>query len=310
MRRRFLLLNNPGAGLAQSSLLDRTLRALEHAGAIVERARPDNTQSARQIVKDAVASRDFDCVIAAGGDGTIRNIAAALAGTTMPVGIIPVGTGNVLAHEITLPPAAGPIARMLLDGPVTKVRCARANDELFLLMAGAGFDARVVAAVNQRHKSMLGKAAYAGPLLAALAHPMDCLSLTIDGQPREASWAVICNARHYGGRFVMAPQTGIEQCGLQAVLFKAKGQATLLSQLMSLMRGRLERRALPQGDVEMLACTRATICAKTPVPTQLDGDAFGATPLIIEANAAELSLIVPQNVSRFSSAGRPLRRSE
>jgi diacylglycerol kinase (ATP) len=293
MRRRFLLLCNPDAGLAHSSLLDDTIRVLERRGANVARVMPANSQSVRRTVLDAATLGAFDGVIAAGGDGTIRNVAASLAGTAMPLGIIPVGTGNVLAHEMQLPLAAKPIARMLLDGPVTTVRCARANREFFLLMAGAGFDGRVVAAVKQQYKSKLGKAAYAGPLLTALVRPIDCLTLSVDGRRCEASWAVVCNARHYGGHFIMAPRTGIEQCGLEAILFKATDRAILLSQLLSLMLGRLERRTLPQGDVEMLACSRVTILSQTPVPAQIDGDAFGTTPLEIEADAADLTLIVP-----------------
>jgi diacylglycerol kinase (ATP) len=293
MRRRFLLLRNPGAGLARSALLEATVQMLERAGGHVACVRPVNIHSARRTARDAAVSGAFDGVIAAGGDGTIRSVAAALAGTAMPLGIIPIGTANVLAHEIKLPIAADPIARTLLDGPVITVKCARANGELFVLMASAGFDARVVAKVNERHKNMRGKVAFAGPLLAALTQPMDCLTVVIDGRSCEASWAIICNARHYGGRFIMAPRTGIEQRGLQAVLFKTAHHASLLSQLVSLMLGRLEQRALPQGDVEMLACSRVTIHSNTPVPAQLDGDAFGTTPLDIKADAAELKLIVP-----------------
>ncbi len=231
--------------------------------------------------------------MAAGGDGTIRQVAAALLGTGTPLGIVPVGTGNVLAHEIGIAPNAGAIAHMLLHGPSASVMCAHANKEPFLLMAGAGFDGRVIAALDQRFKSYVGKAAYAGPVLGALVRPVDVLTVTIDGSRHEASWAVIANARHYGGRFVLAPHTGIRERGLQAVLFKARNRAVLIGQVLSLIMGRLDKRAATQGDVDMIPCAFATIAAHHPVPTQIDGDPFGSTPIEIESGSAELRLIVP-----------------
>src|SRR5438046_2811870 len=83
---------------------------------------------------------------------------------------------------------------------------------------GAGFDARVVGALDQRLKSRLGKAAYAGPLLGAIIRPIDTLIVTVDGRRHGATWAVIANARHYGGHFVLAPRTGILERGLEAIL--------------------------------------------------------------------------------------------
>ena len=104
---------------------------------------------------------------------------------------------------------------------------------------------------------------------------------------------VIANARHYGGRFVLAPHTGIREHGLQAVLFKARNRAVLIGQVLSLIMGRLDKRAATQGDVDMIPCTSATILAHHPVPTQIDGDPFGSTPLEIESGSAGLRLIVP-----------------
>jgi diacylglycerol kinase family enzyme len=211
----------------------------------------------------------------------------------VPLGIVPVGTGNVLAHEIGLAADADAIQRMILHGPAVKVVCARANGEPFLLMAGAGFDGRVIAALDHRFKSYIGKAAYAGPMLGALVRPMDTLSVAVDGRHHAAAWAVIANARHYGGRFVLASRTGIQERGLQAILFKARSRAVLIGQLMCLVRGTLDARSADHGDVEMLPCTRATVTAHHPVPTQIDGDAFGTTPLEIDAGAADLALLVP-----------------
>lgn len=293
MRHNFFIIANPGAGLGGSARVDQVMAALRQAGASVTCTHSGDIESARRAARDAATGGRYDAIVAAGGDGTIRQVAAVLLGADTPLGIVPMGTGNVLAHEIGLTPKAGTIAHMLLHGPATSVLCAHANKEPFLLMAGAGFDGRVIAALDHRFKSYVGKAAYAGPILGALVRPVDVLTVTLDGTRHEASWAVIANARHYGGRFVLAPHTGIHERGLQAVLFKARNRAVLMGQVLSLVTGRLGKRTVTHGDVEMLACTSATITAHHPVPTQVDGDPFGATPLEIESGTAAVRLIVP-----------------
>ena len=296
MRHRFFLVDNPGAGVAGAPLLEDVVRLLANTGASIARSRNADIPSACTAVRKAAASGSYDAIVAAGGDGTIRHTAANLIGTDVPLGIIPVGTGNVLAHEIGLiglarSPAA--ITRMLREGPVATVACAEANGEPFLLMVGAGFDARVVGALDQRLKSRLGKAAYAVPLLGAIIRPFDVLSVTVDGRRHVATWAVIANARHYGGRFVLAPRTGILKRGLEAILFKTRNRAVLFAQLMSLAAGRLKPGTAPASDIAMLPCARATIRAHRPVPVQIDGDAFGTTPIEVDAGTREVRLILP-----------------
>lgn len=298
MRRRFYLTANPGAGLTGSPLVDEVANALLRAGVELTLTRPTDIETGRGQTREAAACGRYEAILAAGGDGTIRQVAATLIGTQTPLGIIPVGTGNVLAHEIGLAHRASAITHMLLHGPVISAVCARANGEPFLLMAGAGFDGRVIAALDHRLKSQVGKAAYAGPMLGALAHPVDTMTVTVDGHPHEASWAVVANARHYGGNFVMARRTGIKERGLQAILFKAKNRAVLVGQLMALAMGTLDDRSASHGDVEMLPCLRAAVTAPNPVPTQIDGDAFGSTPLEVEAGAADLRLIVPARAGK------------
>jgi diacylglycerol kinase family enzyme len=293
MRRRLFVIFNPGAGVSHSLLFDDTLRALQRAGATVTHTRPASVAAARLAAQQAAASGNYDAIVAAGGDGTIRHVAAALIDGEMPLGIIPVGTGNVLAHEIGLKLAADAVARTLLDGPTIVATCASANDEPFLLMAGAGFDARVLTGLDQRTKSLLGKLAYAAPLIGGLVRPLDALSLAVDGRPCQASWVVVANACHYGGGFVLTRRTGIHKRGLVAILFKARTRTALAGMLTSLARGRLDEHAARRGHVEILPCSQVTISSDTPVPVQIDGDVVGSTPLTIHEGTSHVRLIVP-----------------
>jgi YegS/Rv2252/BmrU family lipid kinase len=304
MRRRFFLIINPGAGIIGSSLVERSVAVMEARGATITRATPASFGELQGIARGAVDASMYDAVIAAGGDGTIRRTAAALIGTGMPLGIIPVGTANVLATEIGLSAEPQAIARMLLEGAAAGIACGSANREPFLLMAGVGFDARVVGGIDHRLKSRLGKLAYARPVFGALVRPVDTLSVTVDNQHHEASWVVVANARHYGGRFVLAPRAGIQERGLEAILFKAKSRAVLLGQLMSLVRGRLDERAARRPDVHTQLCSHVKITARHPVPAQIDGDLFGTTPLEISSLDQDLQLIVPASLQGMGNSER------
>jgi hypothetical protein len=88
MRRRLFVISNPGAGLSHSTLIDDTLRALERAGAELTRVRPASIEAARRAAQEAAASDNYDAIVAAGGDGTIRHVAAALIDGAAPLGII------------------------------------------------------------------------------------------------------------------------------------------------------------------------------------------------------------------------------
>ena len=298
MRRRFFLVVNTGAGLSRPRLVDEVTAALERTGVSVARETLSEFAQIRRLVGAAARSLRYDVVVAAGGDGTIRAAAAGISGTDVPLAIIPCGTANVLAQEIGLKATPELVCQMLRSGPQRTIACARANDEPFLLMAGAGFDARVVGGLNHALKGRIGKAAYTGPVLGALLRPLDTLSITIDNRSYEASWVVIANARHYAGRFVLAPRTGIHQRGLEAVLFTARSRAVLLGQLLSLLRGRLDARAGLHGDVAMYPCSHVKISATGPVPVQIDGDPFGVTPLEAQAGTDAIQLIVPANTLR------------
>lgn len=291
MRQRFLLVFNPVAGPKGRTLLGRVVAALREGGAVVT---PFEPAAGRRVPRpDEVRAGRFDAVIAAGGDGTVRELAMALSGSSIPIGFVPMGTGNVLAHEIGLPREAEGLARVLREGPAVPLEGARANGEPFYLMAGAGFDGEVVRRLDMPTKRRVGKLAYATPLLRTLALPLPVLDVTVDGASHRASWVIVANARCYGGSFVLAPGTHMASGDLLAILVKTRSRAALAGKLMTLPLGRLTR----QPGVEAVRCHRVTITSQAPVATQVDGDPFGATPLVIETGGAPLTLIVPPAAS-------------
>lgn len=294
MRRRFYFIENAIAGLGDQGLAGRVSAALCERGAEVIHGAGGDRPSALAAARAAAFSGEFDALIASGGDGTIRLAAEATVGSTTPVGVIPLGTGNVLAYEVGLPRDAHAIADLLANGEVRNLQSARANGSLFLLMAGVGFDGAVVKALDHAWKNRLGKLAYVMPTLEALAAPPVLAEVTIDGERRQAHWVVIANASRYGGRFKLAPQTHVERPGLVAVLVRASKRVELVSALIALAGGRIER----CRHVEVVPCRRAEVRSAVPLPMQIDGDAAGTTPLTVTSDGEPIEFILPPKVPR------------
>ncbi len=296
MRRRFLLIDNRLAGRGRTDKVEAVVERIWSAGAHIHRCAGANEAEALQAAHKAIRDGTCDAVIAAGGDGTIRLAAKAVAGTTIPLGAIPLGTGNVLAHELSWPRDPKELARLLLDGTATRIYTATANGELFLLMAGVGIDGRIIAALDHRLKNRIGKLAYAGPSWRAFRLHPDRLNITLDGQSAEAVWVIVTNASRYGGAFVLAPGTSVLRPGLQAVLFNGRSTVERMRELLALARGSLADLAgSSSSTVTIRDCSRVTIASSRPVPAQLDGDAFGTTPLEIIDGGPSVWLLLPQS---------------
>ena len=293
MRRNLALVYNQSAGAGRPRKLDRVVAHLERYGARVTALHTSSAEDASQKVARAAREGSYDGVIAAGGDGTIRAVATGAAGTSLPVGIVPLGTGNVMRHEIGLSTSTSAIAQTLLDGPEIKVRCGLVNGAPFLLMAGAGFDGRVVALLNQKSKRVFGRLAYATPVLKTLGAGVFDLDVDVDGVSHSASWVIVTNAAHYGGSFRLTRDTQLGAGQLVAVIVTGTARRDLLAASMALGLGRLtEAKTRPQGILSM-PCNRVRITSDFAVPVEVDGDEAGTTPVEISSEGPVVHLIVP-----------------
>ncbi len=295
MRRHFFLMYNPAAGTARGVVVDKVERDLVAGGGSVVRATAMTVEAAAVEARAAAQSGDFDALIAAGGDGTVRQAAIATLGTPCAVGAIMIGTGNVLAHELGLPRQAHVIATMLREGPSIPIELGRANGTPFLLMAGAGLDGRIIARLHQPLKRWIGKAAFAPATLAALAGPLDQIAVEIDGQAHTCTWAIVTNASYYGSTFRLTSAVSLRTPTMAVLLFRARSRVELATQVVALALGRLDARSALDPDwVSIHPCTRVRIEADPPTVVQIDGDLFGMTPVEITRNGGQIAMIVPR----------------
>jgi YegS/Rv2252/BmrU family lipid kinase len=287
-----LVIYNPAAGQWRQRRLRTTLAALKGLGCKVTLFATGKPGDAEQHAA-SLAAADYDVVVAAGGDGTINEVANGLAaapGKAPPLAIIPLGTANVLAQEIGLRGDPRAVARAIAGKERINVHLGLANGRYFLMMAGVGFDAHVVANVDLALKRRTGKIAYVlETLVQGLRYGFPPCHVTLDGQNFEACSVVVCNGRHYGGPFVAAPNASLEEPAFEICLLERGGWRHVIRYGIALVLGRLSR--LP--DVRILTGHRLRIDGERGLPVQGDGDIIAHLPVEISVAERTLELVVP-----------------
>jgi YegS/Rv2252/BmrU family lipid kinase len=282
---------NPVAGRRHGPRLRATFRALAHSGASVSVTETKGPGDAERAAASASCA-DTDILVVAGGDGTINEVVNGLMaapGRNPPMGIIPLGTANVLAQEIGLKPTADKIASTILHGRPVNVYPGRANGRYFLMMGGIGFDAEVVANVDPALKRRTGPFAYLVETLSQLRrYRFETCGGEIDGNPFEARWVVVCNGRHYGGPFVAAPSARLTEPGFSVCLLDG-ARFDIARYGLALVLGRLSH----LSDVRILPAHRVRVDGPVGYKVQGDGDIIAALPVEIASADRPIELLVP-----------------
>ena len=290
MRRRLLIIHNAHAGTRGRHYLRAVCGALVAGGAELSIEHADTLAADEDIARSAVAAGHFDAIIAAGGDSTIRGVASGLLGSGVPLGIIPIGTGNVLAREIGVRCRANVLAKTLMHGPGVPIRCGLADGTPFLAMAGVGFDADVLLRLNMPWKRTVGRAAYAWPIVRALVHKPRPFEVVVEERTYPATWLIVTRAARYGGSFVIAETQCLVGEGFHAVIANATTRRALAGLLIAIARGRLEGRT----DVTVLPCSRLGVRTSGEIAAQIDGERLFEVPREISVGPDRLMLIVPR----------------
>ena len=288
---RLRVIYNPIAGQRHGERLRKTFRALEQSGAAISIIETKGPGDAERAAASACRT-DTDMLIAAGGDGTINEVVNGLMaapGPVPPMGIIPLGTANVLAQEIGLKLSSRKIAAAILGGHRISVYPGRANGRHFLMMGGIGFDAEVVANIDPALKRRTGRFAYLVEVLhQSWRHRFETCGGEIDGVPFKARWVVVCNGRHYGGPFIAAPLARLTEPGFSVCLLNG-ARFDIPRYGAALALGRLSH----QHDVKILPALPVRIDSPIGHKIQGDGDIIGCLPVEIVAADRPIELVVP-----------------
>ncbi|HME24378.1 MAG TPA: diacylglycerol kinase family protein [Acetobacteraceae bacterium] len=287
-----IIVFNPAAGMRRASLLWRVLDVLVANGVRIELAETHRPGHAEALAREAVC-RGASMVVAAGGDGTIAEVANGLLGSSARLGVIPLGSANVMAHELSLPFEPRAVAAALAFGrtrPLWPGVARGANgSRLFVQMLGVGFDAQVVHRLPVMLKRALGRGAYAVQTLRELAlYRFTPIRLRVDGEETQAASVIVSKGRLYGGRFLLAPTACATQPGFSVVLFDRGSTAAALLYGAALPLGVLAR----APGVRHVRAREIDFIGNEPSPVQVDGDAAGWTPITVTDAPASIPVVV------------------
>ena len=231
------------------------------------------------LARQAIAA-GASLVFAAGGDGTVRACAQALAGTGIPLAIVPLGTANLAARALRIPARAGRAIDAGLRGRDRAIDVATADlgdgDEIsFTAMAGIGLDAAVVAAAGAPDKRRLGWVAYAVAGLTHLSVPAADFTVRLDGEAplrRRARCVVVGNAGLLPGGFVLLPEARLDDGRLDVGILAPSG-ALGWPRAAARVLTRSRRQDL---TLERFQARRVEIAATVELPRQVDGEIVAA----------------------------------
>ncbi len=224
---RVLVVFNPAAGQRRSRRLWRVLDVLVGHGVRVDVAETRWRGHGIALAREA-AERGVRIVVAAGGDGTVSEVANGLAGSGARLGIVPLRTANVLALELGLPTDACSLAAALAFGR-SRTRwlgfaTGADGERLFVQMLGVGFDAQVVHRLPLPLKRAVGRGAYvAQAAREALRCPREPLAVRLDGTETEAAAVIVSKGRLYAGPYLLAPDATPGEPGFTVALFDRAG---------------------------------------------------------------------------------------
>ncbi len=290
-RRRIDIIVNPVAGARNNGLFDAVVQRLKQGGAQVRCLETECPGHATELAATAAAVGQADVVVAAGGDGTINEVARGLLGHSMPLGILPLGTANVLGIEVGQHARATSVADTLLFGEAKLIGTGLVGGEIFLLMVGVGFDGRVVGAIRPAMKRRLGRFAFIWEGLKAWAvGPGAEIQVEIDGVHEKAAWVLVTNVRHYAGPFRLSRTASILQPGLEVYLFRRRSRLAFAGYFLGLALGRVAA----MSGVDVVRGREIKISSQTPCEVEVDGDAHGALPLVVEQGTGFLRLVMPR----------------
>ena len=292
---RLLLVVNPAAGRRAPAVVEEAVRtSLAQRGiaatvdALVTRASDETTE------KVTKARARYDIVAAVGGDGTVRDVATGLAGSTTPLAIIPNGTANVLAADLGIPLQPHAAASLLrLDAHTAPLDLGEVNGRPFVLNVGAGYAARIILDTRHHWKRRIGFLAYLpAAVRATFAHDRARTTIEIDGERHEGrvQMVFVANSGGIGGHAVQIADGVRYDDGLLTIA--AFAPRSPLGTLVAFTQLAARRYARVSG-ARYWAGAEVRIDCDPPLPVQVDGDGMGTTPLMIRIRPAALRIIVP-----------------
>ncbi len=297
MAKHWVLIANPTAGNARvRCAAEQAALAIQEAGRAVElrytRAKGHATELAQQAVAEGA-----ERLVVCGGDGTISETLAPLAGSHTALGLLPGGTCNDLARALAVPLRVEAAIGNLLSGEVRAIDLGRVGDRFFATIAAFGFDAAVSRRVESAQGPLSGRIRYIVEALRHMARYQP-IRVRLGGDfgeiEREVLQVSTANTRNYGGNLCVAPDADCGDGLFDVVVVDAVPRRVILSLMIRLFWRTHVRH--PAVRVERTA--RLVLHTDAPHSVYADGDYLDQTPLVLEISPAALRVVVPNSCSQ------------
>lgn len=287
------LVYNPRAGSRpwrRQWSLARVVGLLEAYGLKISLCPTTASGSATEIAREQV-SAGRDLIIVCGGDGTVNEAINGMAGSTVPLALLPAGTANVLAKELGLPWNPWRAAELIPAGIVRRIALGRAGKRYFIAVAGAGADANLVYNAVGRGGPRLGMLSYwLEALRQLLTYPFPVFTVEVEGESLDAALLVVSRTRNYGGPIQLTRQANLFGDDFHLAVFPRRPPAVYWLYFLAQLGGRLEQ--FP--EVRFLRCRRLrALPRRERIRVQVDGELAGELPMEFSLVPDALSLVVP-----------------
>jgi diacylglycerol kinase (ATP) len=256
---------------------------------------------ARRLAAEAVAE-GFELIAAAGGDGTLNEVLNGIGDAPdgfarVRLGVLPLGTVNVLARELKIPLRLERAWEVLSRGREIKIDLPRVafskngirQKMYFAQLAGAGLDARAIELVDWQHKKKVGPLAYVIAGLKALREKKPKITVRGDGRNFTGELILIGNGRFYGGSFGIFPLADLRNGLLEVCVFPRVDFPTLFRCVPDF----LIRQKLPERVVRRFRAAGFELSSETPAAFELDGEWIGNLPATFSLEREKLRVVVP-----------------
>ena len=293
--KRVLLIVNP-ASRRGGRVVDDARQAILDAGASCDLMLTEFAGHARQLSESH--GRQYDVVFALGGDGTAMEVAGALAGTSIPIGVLPGGTGNLLARALGISRDIGTAVPELLNGHVRRIDLGVVLGHRFAVAAGVGIDVAMVTETPAWMKRRLGVLAYTiiatkAALRAVLFRRFFVARVDVDGEVIERRAAAVLFA-NFGTileeRLTFGPDIAVDDGMLDCCIFSPSNLRDALR-----IMWRVTRRDFRPDSALLYRKGRHFRLETVPIlPLQADGELLGVTPVDISVEPLAAHLLVPR----------------
>ncbi len=284
---------NPTSGSGRGrAALRELIRELRQRGYCVRlfsnRARLDD------FVRRADGHREVRCLVAAGGDGTVRDLLNRH--PHVPIAVMPMGTENLVARHLQIPREGSVVAEVIADGQTQWFDTVRIGDSRFLIMASAGMDADVVHRLHARRGGNIHHWNYIWPICRSIAE-YRCPQIRVEnvdtGEAAIGTYVIVGNFKEYGLDLKLTPPASPTDGSLDVCVFTSRSTVRtavyFLRSFFTPQQGenvvRFQTQHVRLGPVEQLQ-------NEPPIPLQTDGDPAGFLPADIQVLPRSMQLLV------------------